>query len=80
MMLTTAATTRLQWRHDCWFSFEVDVDAAFVFLGCVLKTKLLADLLNSWLDFLNMISGMVPFSDDPTSCVSMVVREDHKSS
>ena len=55
-------------RNSCSTS-EVDVDSTFVVLGMVLETLLLADLLNTRLDLLNMIDRVIALADNAASTI-----------
>lgn len=51
-------------RHIRWTSGQVDVDAAGILLGRILQTKVATDLLNAWLELLDVVHGVVAFADD----------------
>lgn len=52
-------------RHDRLATGEVNVDPASVILGGILQTELPADLLDTRLDLLHMVRGMVSLPHDP---------------
>lgn len=63
--LLVSSSAVMHRRHLGCAACEIDVHSSSVFLGRVLQTKLATDLLHARLDFLNVVCGMVPFSDDP---------------
>lgn len=56
----------LRW-HICRATGQIDVNATSVIFGAVLQPKFPTDLLNPGLEFLDVVRGVVSFSDDPTS-------------
>jgi hypothetical protein len=55
-------------RNGCSTS-EVDVHSAFVVLGVVLEALLLADLLNTRLDLLNVVDRVIALADNAVSTI-----------
>ena len=51
-------------RHLGGSALEVDVHPARVCFCRVLQTEFLAYLLNAWFDLLDVVWGVVPFTDD----------------
>jgi hypothetical protein len=61
--------------HLSWAALEVDIHASSVLLGCILQAKLLANLLNAGLDFLNMVYRVVAFAYDAICVLSAIISE-----
>jgi hypothetical protein len=55
-------------RYSCSTS-EVDVHSTFILLGMVLEALLLADLLNTRLDLLNVVDRVIALADDAASTI-----------
>ena len=59
-------------RHLRGSTLEVDVYSAGVGFGRVLQTEFLAYLLDAWFDLLDVVWGVVPFTDDAAeSCLGV---------
>jgi len=54
-------------RRNSSSTSEVDVDSTFVVLGMVLEALLLADLLNTRLDLLDMVDRVIALADNAAS-------------
>lgn len=56
-------------RRDRCSTSKVDVDSTFIVLGVVLKTLLLADLLDARLDLLNVVDRVIALANNATLIV-----------
>jgi len=65
--VATTTTTAMVRGRDSLPASEIDVDAAGVLFGMVLKAELAADLLDAGLDLLNVVHAVVALSDDAVS-------------
>ena len=63
MAISRGADLILRW-HFCWSATQVDVDSTRILLGRVLEAKFLAELLDTRLQFLNMVGGVISLADD----------------
>ena len=59
-------------RRDGSSTSEVDIDSTFVVLGMVLEALLLADLLDTRLDLLDVIDRVIALSDNAASAIRYV--------
>jgi hypothetical protein len=63
---------RMQWRHVCHIAaLEIDVHASCILLRLIMEPQFPAEVLDGWLEFLDMACTMVPLSNDPASIETM---------
>lgn len=60
--ISTTILMRELWWHLRWATLKINIYSACVVLCGILQSHLPADLLDAWLDLLDMIRRMVPFS------------------
>jgi hypothetical protein len=56
--------TAMARRHDCRPALEIDVHASCILLSHVLQAEFLTHLLNPGLDLLDVVDGVVSFTND----------------
>lgn len=55
--------TITRWHH-CRPALEIDIHASFILLGSVLQAEFLAHLFDAGFDLLDMVHGVVSFTND----------------